>query len=120
MSRVRVQKLVGGGMNDQLPARGALGPAAKRAIDEGRLTMLAPFAVDRLTPTDDETEVEATLAGRPSSLKVDSIVVATGFRPGLLVPVELRLVLDPTVEAPPWRPPAANPTSPTIGPHPHH
>src|SRR3546814_4043360 len=44
LRRDSVQKLLGGGLNDQLPARGALGLAAKRAIDEGRLTMLAPFA----------------------------------------------------------------------------
>src|SRR3546814_16770295 len=67
LRRDSVQKLLGGGLNDQLPARGALGLAAKRAIDEGRLTMLAPFAVDRLTTTDAETEVEAQLAGRPFS-----------------------------------------------------
>src|SRR3546814_14562789 len=63
--------------------------------------MLAPFAVDRLTTTDDETEVEATLAGRPFSLKVDRIVVATGFRPDLSFLGELRVALDPAVEAPP-------------------
>src|SRR3546814_14825118 len=96
-----VQKLRDGGLNDQLPARGALGLAAKRAIDEGRLTMLAPFAVDRLTATDDEIEVEATLAGRPFSLKVDRIVVVTGFRPDLSFLSELRVALDPGVEAPP-------------------
>src|SRR3546814_1619318 len=109
LRRDSVQKLLGGGLNDQLPARGALGLAAKRAIDEGRLTMLAPFAVDRLTATDDEIEVEATLAGRPFSLKVDRIVVATGFRPDLSFLSELRVALDPAVEAPPALAPLIDP-----------
>src|SRR3546814_4407585 len=63
--------------------------------------MLAPFAVDRLTATDDEVEVEATLARRPFSLKVDKIIVATGFRPDLSFLSELRVALAPAVEAPP-------------------
>ena len=42
-----VDKLLGGGLNDQLPERGALGLAAKAAMDNGRLKMLAPFAAEQ-------------------------------------------------------------------------
>src|SRR3546814_20827309 len=93
---------------------------SKRAIDEGRLTMLAPFAVDRLTTTDDETGVEATLAGRPFSLKVDRIVVATGFRPDLSFLGELRVALDPAVEAPPVLAPLIDPNLHSCGTVPPH
>src|SRR3546814_647708 len=120
LRRDSVQKLLGGGLNDQLPARGALGLAAKRAIDEGRLTLLATFAVDRLPTTDDETEVEATLAGRPFSLKVDRIVVATGFRPDLSFLGELRVALDPAVEAPPVLAPLIDPNLHSCGTVPPH
>ncbi len=45
-----IGKLLGGGLNDQLPERGALGLAAKRAMEDGRLQMLAPFAVECVVP----------------------------------------------------------------------
>src|SRR3546814_14105872 len=38
LRRHSVQKLLGGGLNDQLPARGALGLAAKRASAQGART----------------------------------------------------------------------------------
>jgi cation diffusion facilitator CzcD-associated flavoprotein CzcO len=37
LRRDRIDRLLGGGLNDQLPERGALGLAAKRAVDAGRL-----------------------------------------------------------------------------------
>ncbi|MGH8638285.1 MAG: alcohol dehydrogenase catalytic domain-containing protein, partial [Burkholderiales bacterium] len=48
LRRNRIGKLLGGGLNDHLPARGALGLAAKRAIDERRLDLMAPFAAERI------------------------------------------------------------------------
>lgn len=120
LRRNSVQKLLGGGLNDQLPARGALGLAAKQAIDEGRLTMLAPFAADRLTSAGGAVEVEATLAGRPFSLEVDRIVVATGFRPDLSFLGELRVSLDPAVEAPPALAPLIDPNLHSCGTVPPH
>ena len=120
LRRNSVQKLLGGGLDDQLPARGALGLAAKQAIDEGRLTMLAPFAVDRLASAGSEVAVEATLAGRPFSLKVDRVVVATGFRPDLSFLGELRVALDPAVEAPPALAPLIDPNLHSCGTVPPH
>src|SRR5690606_14857466 len=120
LRRDSVQKLLGGGLNDQLPARGALGLAAKRAIDEGRLTMLAPFAVERLARVDGDVAVEAMLDGRPFRLKVDRIVVATGFRPDLSFLRELRVSLDPVVEAPPALAPLIDPNLHSCGTVPPH
>jgi lysine/ornithine N-monooxygenase len=68
-------------LNDQLPGRGALGLAAKQAIDDGRLRMLAPLLVDRLERTGEKLRVEALLESEPVIEVVDRIVVATGFRP---------------------------------------
>jgi hypothetical protein len=110
-----VEKLLGGGLNDQLPERGALGLAAKQAIDRGRLNMLAPFAIDRIETTGDGLAVEATLAGEPFS-----IVVATGFRPDLSFLGELRVALDPVVEAPPALAPLIDPNFHSCGTVPPH
>jgi thioredoxin reductase len=115
-----VEKLLGGGLNDQLPERGALGLAAKKAIQNGTMNMLAPFSVDSIEPAGDGLEVEATLAGKPFRLSVDRIVVATGFRPDLSFLGELRVALDPALEAPPALAPLIDPNFHSCGTVPPH
>ena len=115
-----VEKLLGGGLNDQLPERGALGLAAKRAIEDGTMNILAPFSVERLEATDNGLTVDATLARKPFSLSVDRIVVATGFRPDLSFLGELRVALDPAVEAPPALAPLIDPNFHSCGTVPPH
>lgn len=101
LRRNRIERLLGGGLNDQLPERGALGLAAKEAIDTGRLQLLAPFAAKRLTLTGDTLVVDAEIGAAPIKLEVDRIIVATGFRPELNMLAELRVAVDPATEAPP-------------------
>ena len=120
LRRRSVEKLLGGGLNDQLPERGALGLAARQAMKDGRLNMLAPFAVDRIATRGDGLTVEATLGGKPFSLDVDRIVVATGFRPDLSFLGELRVALDPAVEAPPALAPLIDPNFHSCGTVPPH
>ena len=86
LRRNSIDRLLGGGLNDELPERGALGLAAKAAMDDGRLTMLAPFAVERVSPRADGVVVSALLGGQPFELDVDRIVVATGFSTRPVVP----------------------------------
>ena len=120
LRRDRLDRLLGGGLNDQLPERGALGLAARREIDEGRLTMLAPFAAQRIETLAGGLHVEASLGGKPFSLDVDRIVVATGFRPDLSFLGELRVELDPAVEAPPALAPLIDPNLHSCGTVPPH
>jgi hypothetical protein len=115
-----VEKLLGGGLNDQLPERGALGLAAKRAMEDGRLNMLTSFAADRIADDGDGLLVEATVTGEPFSLEVDRIVVTTGFRPDLSFLGELRIALDPAVEAPPALAPLIDPNFHSCGTVPPH
>ena len=120
LRRSGVERLLGGGLNDQLPERGALGLAARQAMQDGRLTMLTPFAVERIAMTDPGLAVEATLTGKPVSLEFDRIVVATGFRPDLSFLAELRVALDPAVEAPPALAPLIDPNFHSCGTVPPH
>jgi hypothetical protein len=120
LRRNGVERLLGGGLNDQLPERGALGLAASRAMQDGRLNMLTPFAVERIALKDDGLAVEATLAGKPVHLDFDRIVVATGFRPDLSFLGELRVALDPAVEAPPALAPLIDPNFHSCGTVPPH
>ena len=115
-----VEKLLGGGLNDQLPERGALGLAAKAAMDNGRLKMLAPFAAEHVDKASDGLRISASLAGRPLSLLVDRIVVATGFRPDFSFLRELRVDVDAAVEAPPALTPLFDPNFHSCGTVPPH
>lgn len=116
----RIEKLLGGGLNDQLPERGALGLKATDAIEAGRLRMLAPFAAERVTKTGERLLVEATLGGMPVIEDVDRIVVATGFRPDFSFLSEIRISLDPAVEAPPALAPLIDPNFHSCGTVPAH
>ena len=89
------REVLGGGLNDQLPERGALGVAARKAMEDGRPKMLAPFSVESVREAGSGLAVAATLAGKPFSLAIDRIVVTTGFRPDLSFLGELRVALDP-------------------------
>lgn len=120
LRRNRIEKLLGGGLNDQLPERGALGLAAKEAIDAGRLRMLAPFAAERVTEAGGRLLLEATLGGAPVTEEVDRTVVATGFRPDFSFLREVRLALDPAVEAPPALAPLIDPNFHSCGTVPPH
>lgn len=120
LRRNRIEKLLGGGLNDQLPERGALGLAAKEAIEAGRLRMLAPFAAERIERRGERLTVEATLGGMPLTQEVDRIVVATGFRPDFSFLREVRIALDPAVEAPPALAPLIDPNFHSCGTVPPH
>ena len=120
LRRNRIERLLGGGLNDQLPARGELGLAARRAIEEERLDLLAPFAVQAIDSAGDGLAVTATLNGHEINLEVDRIIVATGFRPDLDMLRELRVSLDPAVEAPPALAPLIDPNLHSCGTVPPH
>ncbi len=120
LRRNRIEKLLGGGLNDQLPERGALGLAAKRAIDAGRLQILAPFAATRLARSDTGVAVMGMLGDTSRTLLVDRVVVATGFRPDLGMLSELRIATDPATEAPPALSPLIDPNFHSCGTVPPH
>lgn len=115
-----LDRLSGGGSDDELPERGALGTAAGRAVAAGRVDLLASFAADRIEASPDGLTVHAHVGGAPMTLGVDRIVVATGFRPELGLLRELRVALDPVVEAPPALAPLIDPNLHSCGTVPPH
>ncbi len=89
-------KLYGGGAADQLPARGQLGTSLRRLVDTGRVALLENTAIVSVSSG---KQLQVQLAdGR--ELSVDYLVPATGFRPDLSILSELRLELEPAVDAP--------------------
>ncbi len=89
----------GGGAADQLPQRGALGQRAKQAVEDGRVDLVTGFRTSEIRRDGDG---RAVLVGEDGNElpPADTVVVLTGFRPDLSFLSEMRLDLDPTLEAP--------------------
>ena len=97
LRRATTGNAFGGGDADELPARGALGIKAKEFVDAGLVSLVTGFRIERMT-RDGERPVLVAEDGR--TLAADRVVVLTGFRPDLSFLSELRLELDPTLQAP--------------------
>ena len=96
----RMHKIYGGGENDQLPARGALGTRLRGLVESGTVTLIPGFAISAVRrATGGIALVGDTPAGERVTGPVDRIVVATGQRPDLSLTRELRLELDPWLES---------------------
>ncbi|MEE4540398.1 NAD(P)-binding domain-containing protein [Streptomyces sp. V4-01] len=110
----------GGGGADRLPARGALGLAAKAAVDDGHADAVTGFrtgAVER----DGERLVLVGDDGRRLE-PVDEVIVLAGLRPDLSFLSELRLGLDERLQAPVALAPLIDPnrhSCGTVDPHGH-
>ncbi len=87
----------GGGEDDPLPARGALGTLLHDRVRTGRIRLLNGFSVQALRAVPDGgLEVDGRQPdGTTQTVIVDRIVAATGFRPDHTITGELRLDLDP-------------------------
>jgi hypothetical protein len=88
----------GGGEADQLPARGALGLAAKAAVDDGYADAVTGFRTSAVEKTGDRLVLLSDDGRRLDP--VDEVIVLTGFRPNLSYVSELRLALDERLQAP--------------------
>ena len=90
--------MFGGGTSDQLEARGALGTRLERIVRDGRVRLVSGFRAVRVKPQGTGLAVESDDGSTIGA--IDEIIVATGFRPDLALARELRLDLDPWLEAP--------------------
>lgn len=95
--RASLGHLFGGGENDLLPARGELGLRVRRLVEAGRLRLATGFSTTELRASADGIVVVGDDQALPA---VDEIIATTGFRPDLSFLREVRLGLDPGVEAP--------------------
>jgi thioredoxin reductase len=99
LRRGAVGDTFGGGAADQLPQRGALGERARQVVADGLAELVTGFRVER---------VERAVDGRPMLVAedgralpaADRVVVLTGFRPDLSFLSEMRIELDPVLQAP--------------------
>lgn len=113
-------KAFGGGANDKLSARGALGSAFAALVADGAIGIETGFRISHLDEKAGRLRVGAGSACCGRHVEVDELVVATGFRPGLDFLRELRLSLDPALECPPELAPLIDPnlhSCGTVRPH---
>ena len=90
-------RVYGGGDADGLAARGQLGSRLRALVEKDAIELHTGFGIAALAAA----AGTVTLTSRDArTLDADVIVPATGFRPDLGILRELRLELDPGVEAP--------------------
>ena len=126
-------RIFGGGENDGLPARGALGRRLKVLAESGRLEVVSEFRTTeiKLGPGPSPLpgargDERLTIEGRgpgDETLRIeniDEIIVATGGRPDLSLASELRLKLDPWIESTEQLAPLIDPNVHSCGSVPPH
>ena len=129
-------RIFGGGANDGLPARGALGQRLKKLADAGRLELHADFRTQEVRHSRQELR-HSREGGNPGTITVlglgpngerrsieniDEVIVAAGGRPDLSLTSELRLRLDSWIEATEQLAPLIDPnvhSCGTVRPHGH-
>jgi thioredoxin reductase len=97
LRRPSLRRVLGGGANDRLQARGRLGTAVGQLVEAGAVQAATGFHLDALRDT-----VDGLVAcdGERQLPPVDEIVAATGFRPAFSMLSELRLDLDAGTQSP--------------------
>jgi hypothetical protein len=117
-------RIFGGGENDGLAARGALGRRLKALADSGRLEVHADFRTEAVRSVDGKLNIEGRGAANEARTieGIDEVIVATGGRPDLTLSSELRVKLDPWIESTEALAPLIDPnvhSCGTVRPHGH-
>lgn len=94
-----VTHVYGGEQDDELAARGALGTRLRRLVETGIIEVHTSFTITGFE-TNGQLRVHASTPAGDKAHDFDVLIPATGFRPDLTMLSELRLSLDPAVEAP--------------------
>ena len=108
-------KSFGGGANDKLVERGALGTRLARLVAEGVIKVETNFRVTHINETAARLRIGAGSSCCGREAIADELIVATGFRPELGFLSELRLALDPALECPPALAPLIDPNMHSCG-----
>jgi thioredoxin reductase len=115
--RPTLQRVFGGGENDQLAERGRLGMEIARLVESSAIAVHADFHTEGFA---EENGGIFAYDGERRLPAVDQVVVATGFRPDLSILSEVRLGLDPGTESPAVLAPMIDPnlhSCGTVRPH---
>jgi thioredoxin reductase len=120
MRGTHLKKVYGGGEDDALPARGALGTRMKKLVDSGIVQIISPFFIEGIEETEKGLVVWGEGENGSESVEVDRVIGSTGARPDLSMLRELRLNLDSSLETTPILAPMIDPnihSCGTVRPH---
>lgn len=98
LRRGAVGNTFGGGSDDELPERGALGQRAKKAVEAGLVDLVTGFRTEEVVLEGGKAVLVAEDGRRLPA--ADRVVVLAGFRPDLSFLSEIRLDLDARLQAP--------------------
>lgn len=107
-----VDKILGGGANDQLKERGALGLLVGQWLQQGLMSLHPEFRLRRIAESGEGLILSSADKTLPA---IDQLVVNTGFRPDLSILSELRLGLDPATQSPTALAPMIDPNEHSCG-----
>ena len=112
--RSRVNDAFAGSGQDELPERGALGQQAAAAVADGPVTTLNGF---RTATVNRQADGRLTIGSFDVQQvdDVNEVIVLTGFRPNLDMLAEVRLDLDPVLQAPRQLAPLIDPNEHSCG-----
>ncbi|MBE8589594.1 NAD(P)-binding domain-containing protein [Pseudomonas sp. MAFF 301449] len=91
-----LDRILGGGANDQLEERGKLGLKIRQLLNDGVIELFKNVAIDQVTSSGQGLVVKA---GEKLLPPMDELIVATGFRPDMSLLAELRIALDPATQS---------------------
>ena len=112
--RATVGETFAGSGQDELPERGALGQRAQEAVASGPVQTLNNFRTAKVTSDTAGAVTIESFDGQTVD-RVDEVVVLTGFRPDLAILSEVRLDLDPVLQAPRELAPLIDPNEHSCG-----
>ncbi len=108
-------KAFGGGINDKLTARGQLGSTFAALVAAGKIRVEPAFRTTHVGVDGGRLRIAAGSACGGRNVVADELIVATGFRPDFSFLSEIRLRLDPAIEAPVALAPLIDPNEHSCG-----
>ncbi len=100
MRKENAEAAFGGEEADALPARGALGSAARAIVTNGAARIVSPFRVARIKRrSNNSLSIYGSEGDTQERVDADQLIVATGFRPDFSFLREVRLTIDPWLES---------------------
>jgi glycine/D-amino acid oxidase-like deaminating enzyme len=108
-------KAFGGGANDKLAARGELGAHFASLVASGQVQVVAGFPVSEISASGERLRVATGSGCCGRHVTIDELIVATGFRPDFSFLAEIRLRLDPAIDAPVALAPLIDPNEHSCG-----
>lgn len=101
LRKERVEMAYGGGQNDELVARGALGTRIRQLVDEEKIQVVTPFYITSLKE-DGKISIIGSYRDKEKVLGgFDRLIVNTGSRPDYTMNGELRLNRDASTDSVP-------------------